>query len=65
MTSEETKALEKQAAKLKFIASQKASELHDLVEDRLWAEFEDLPAVAEATYAACKAWKDKVGELSR
>ncbi|MDF7800266.1 CCE_0567 family metalloprotein [Pontiellaceae bacterium B1224] len=63
MNTEETKALEKQIAKLKFIAGQKASELHDLVEDRLWGDFEDIPAVAETTYKACRAWKDKVDEL--
>jgi hypothetical protein len=63
MTAEETKVLEKQIAKLKFIAGQKASELHDLVEDRLWADFEEIPAVAETCYQACKAWKDKADEL--
>jgi len=56
--------LGKQVAKLKFIAGQKASELHDLIEDRLWADFEDIPAVSEAAYNACKAWKDKQDELN-
>ncbi|WP_372797201.1 CCE_0567 family metalloprotein [Pontiella sp.] len=63
MTTEEIKALEKEAAKLKFTAGNKASELHDLVEDRLWADFEEIPAVAEAAYQACKAWKDKLDEV--
>ncbi len=64
MSTEETKDIEKQAAKLKFIASQKASELHDLIEDRLWTDFEDIPAVSEATYNACQAWKEKLEELN-
>jgi hypothetical protein len=56
MTPEELKALKKQAAKAKRIATEKAGELHDLVEDRLPAGYEDLPAMAEACYAACQAW---------
>ena len=52
-------------SKLRFIAGQKASELHDLVEDQLWSDFEDIPAVAETTYNACKAWKEKLNELNR
>jgi len=63
MTSEEIKELEKAVNKLKFIAGQKASELHDLVEDRLLTGFEDLIPYAETTYAACKAWSDKNKEL--
>jgi hypothetical protein len=56
MTPEDLKALKKQASKAKRIATEKAGELHDLVEDRLPAGFEDLPAVAEECYAACQAW---------
>jgi len=57
MTPEELKALKKQASKAKRIATEKAGELHDLVEDRLPAGFEDLPAMAEECYAACKVWE--------
>ncbi len=64
MGAEETNDLGKQVAKLKFIASQKASDLHDLIEDRLMSDFEDIPAYAEATYQACKAWKEKQDELN-
>jgi len=56
MTPEDLKALKKQASKAKRIATEKAGELHDLVEDRLPAGFEDLPAIAEECYAACQAW---------
>jgi len=56
MTDEETKALGRAAKKAKRIASERASELHDLVEDRLPAAYEDLPEVARATYDACREW---------
>lgn len=56
MTPEELKALKKQASKAKRIATEKAGELHDLVEDRLPAAFEELPGIAEECYAACQAW---------
>lgn len=56
MTPEELKVLKKQASKAKRIATEKAGELHDLVEDRLPAAYEDLPALAEECYAACQEW---------
>lgn len=56
MTDDELKALQKQVRKAKRIATEKASELHDLVEDRLPAGFEDLPGIAEECYAACQVW---------
>lgn len=56
MTDDELKALQKSVRKAKRIATEKASELHDLVEDRLPAGFEDLPGMAEECYAACQAW---------
>ncbi|MBK1722367.1 CCE_0567 family metalloprotein [Thiocystis violacea] len=58
MTTEELKALEKAIKKAKRIASEKASELHDLVEDRLPAAYEEIPGIAQATYDACKAWAE-------
>ena len=60
MTEEEVKALLKASKKAKRIASEKASELHDLVEDRLPSAYEEIPAVAQATYDACKAWEEAV-----
>ena len=56
MTEDEIKALEKAAKKAKRIATERAGELHDLIEDRLPAGFEDLPGMAQATYDACHAW---------
>lgn len=58
MTEDELKALEKEVKKCKRIASEWASQLHDLVEDRLPAAYEDIPGVAQSTYDACKAWAD-------
>ncbi len=63
MTEEDLKALEKAVKKAKRIASERASELHDLVEDRLPAAYEEIPAVAQATYEACQAWADANAKL--
>ena len=63
MNEEEFNALQKQVRKAKRIASEKASELHDLVEDRLPAAYEDIPAIADACYAACEAWAKANAEL--
>jgi hypothetical protein len=64
MTPEELKSLEKAVSKAKRIASERASELHDLVEDRLPAAYEELPAIAQATYDACRAWADAKARLT-
>lgn len=56
MTPEELKALKKQVSRAKRIATEKASELHDLVEDSLPAGFEALPTMADECYAACQEW---------
>ncbi|WP_198931767.1 CCE_0567 family metalloprotein [Labilibacter marinus] len=63
ISPEEIKALEAEVNKLKFKAGQKGGELHDLVEDRLLLEFEDLIPFAETTYEACKKWSDLNKEL--
>lgn len=58
MTEEEFKAISKASKRAKRIANEKAMELHDLVEDRLPAAYEELPALADETYATCKIWAD-------
>jgi len=63
MSTEEIKELEKGVSKLKFKAGQLAGELHDLVEDRLLSDFEDLIPFAEKTYAACTAWSEQNKKL--
>jgi hypothetical protein len=58
MSPEELKGMQKAVRKAKRIATERAGELHDLVEDRLPAAYEDIPALAQATYDACKAWAE-------
>ncbi len=58
MTPEELKAMQKAARKAKRIATERAGELHDLVEDRLPAAYEEIPDIAQQCYDACKAWAD-------
>ena len=63
MTDEEMKALERAVKKAKRIASERASELHDLVEDRLPAAYEEIPSIAQSTYDACRAWAEASAKL--
>ncbi len=63
MSDDEIKSLEKAMKKAKRIASERASELHDLVEDRLPAAFDEIPAIAQATYDACQAWAEAKARL--
>ena len=58
MTEEELRKLEKDVKKNKRLASEQAMELHDLIEDRLPDAYGELMGIAEATYAACKAWDE-------
>jgi len=57
MSPDELNALQKSVKKAKRIASERASELHDLVEDRLPAAYAEIPAIAQAAYDACQAWE--------
>jgi hypothetical protein len=64
MTADELKALDKEVKKLKRISSEWASQLHDLVEDRLPAGYEDIHGIAQSTYDACKAWAEANAKLA-
>jgi hypothetical protein len=64
MTEEELKALDKEVRKLKRIASEWASQMHDLVEDRLPAGYEEIPGIAKSTYEACEAWAEATRKLA-
>jgi hypothetical protein len=64
MNEEELKALDKEVRKLKRISSEWASQLHDLVEDRLPAAYEEIHGIAQSTYDACKAWADANARLT-
>ena len=63
MTEEELKALDQEVKKLKRVASEWAGQLHDLVEDRLPAAYQQNPGIAQSTYDACKAWADANAQL--
>jgi hypothetical protein len=58
MSEEELKDLEKEVKRLKRIASEWAGQMHDLVEERLPAAFEEIPALAQSTFDACRAWAE-------
>lgn len=64
MTDEELKKLQKEARKAKRIATEWASQVHDLVEDQLWSDYGRLPELAESTVAACKTWKEAQDKLA-
>ncbi len=56
--------LEKAINKAKFKLTQEAGALHDLIEDRLMIEFENIPAFSEATYNAAIEWYTLKQKLS-
>lgn len=60
---DDVRKLEKDVKRTKRIATEWASQLHDLVEDRLPAGYEDLPQIAQRTYEACEAWRKAVEAL--
>jgi len=64
MTDEELAALDKEVKKLKRIASEWASQMHDLVEDRLPAAYQEIPALSQSTIEACQAWADASARLA-
>ena len=64
MTDEELAALDKEVKKLKRIASEWASQMYDLVEDRLPAGYKEIPTLSQSTYDACQAWADASARLA-
>jgi hypothetical protein len=65
MTTEELQQLEKEVAKAKRVASEWASKVHDLVEDRLPAAYQELPELAQATFDACQVWAEANTKLTQ
>ncbi len=63
MTEDELKTLDKEVKKLKRISSEWAGQLHDLVEERLPAGYQEIPAMAQSTYDACQAWAEANAKL--
>jgi hypothetical protein len=64
MSAEEIAALDKEVKKLKRIASEWASQMHDLVEDRLPAAYQEIPGIAQSTFDACQAWAEANARLT-
>lgn len=58
MNPDELKALQKATRKAKRIATEKAGEMHDLVEDRLPVAYAEIPGLAQETFEACQAWAE-------
>jgi hypothetical protein len=65
MTPEDLKQLEKKVRKAKLHAGEAAMELHDLIEDALPEAYQKLPAMAETTYEACRAWDEARQQLDK
>ncbi len=58
MNEEELQGLKKEVSKKKRIAMDYASQVHDLVEDRLLSDYSDLPGLARQTVVACEEWAE-------
>ncbi len=65
MSDDELKALQKDVSTKKRIATEWASQIHDLVEDRLLAAYNELPELARQTQAACVAWAEAKARLDQ
>lgn len=64
MDEVDLKAQDREVKRLKRVAGEWAAQLHDLVEERLPAAFEEIPAIAQATYDACRAWDEAQRKLN-
>ena len=58
MNDEELKALKKEVSTKKRIAVEFASQIHDLVEDRLLTDYNQLTTLAQQTVSACEDWAE-------
>ncbi|TBU98829.1 CCE_0567 family metalloprotein [Stutzerimonas kirkiae] len=65
MGEEQRKALQKEVSQKKRIASEWASQVHDLVEDRLLSDYEELPELAQRTRQACRDWAEAKARLEQ
>jgi hypothetical protein len=64
MSEEEIKELDKEVKRLKRIAGDWAGQMHDLVEERLPAAYEEIPGLAQSTFDACRAWAEANSRLT-
>jgi hypothetical protein len=65
MNEEELKALKKEVSQKKRIATEWASQIHDLVEDRLLSDYAALPELAQRTHEACLQWAEAKARLDQ
>jgi hypothetical protein len=56
--SEEAKQMKKEFAKRKRMAVEIASEIHDIVEDTLWTDYNKMPELSEKLIAAVQEAND-------
>ena len=64
MSELELKDLDKEVKRLKRIAGDWAGQMHDLVEERLPAAYEEIPGLAQSTFDACRAWSEASTRLT-
>lgn len=64
MSEEEIKELDKEVKRLKRIAGDWAGQMHDLVEERLPAAYQEIPGLAQSTFDACRAWAEANSRLT-
>lgn len=63
MSEDELKMLKKDVSSKKRIATEWASQIHDLVEDRFLSAYHELPGLAQQAVAACEDWKQAQARL--
>lgn len=63
MSEDDIKALKKDVSQKKRIATEWASQIHDLVEDRLLTDYDTLPELARKTHQACLDWAEAKARL--
>lgn len=63
MNEDEIKALQKEVNTKKRIATEWASQIHDLVEDRFLSAYKELPELARHAVAACESWREAKAKL--
>ena len=63
MSEDDIKALKKDVSQKKRIATEWASQIHDLVEDRLLTDYDTLPELARQTHQACLDWAEAKARL--
>jgi hypothetical protein len=64
MSEAELKDLDKEVKRLKRIAGEWAGQMHDLVEERLPAAYQEIPGLAQSTFDACRAWAEANSRLT-